>query len=494
MPLLLLAAVEAASLLFATSLGTLTIAGISLGGPLGGLLLTGAALGLSYALNRTKRPGAPSAANSPEIRANVRQAVPGKRVPYGRVRTGGPIFFLDDSKPPYLYLGTMLADRQINRVLSANVGGHDIFFSGIDALDSVYNGKIFASFRTGSASQVIDALLAADFTNLAATFRQRGIATAVFKFAYGADADEFETLWGRVQIPNALCDLEGALVFDPRDPTQSQADPTTWKYTRNAALIQADWCVYGKGLDPALADWDRIAEAADYDDELVARLDGTFEKRHSIDGVVSLEQDPDEVLEAMLTANNGAFVQNLHQWWIESSKPRDAVTTLTDNDICGPLEFRARRPRRDLVNKVKTRFSAADREWAEAEGPVLDRQDLAGEDAETLESSIRLPFTSSASAVQRLAKQFLDTSRLDKTLSMPVRLWKGLGLQAGHCVRVYSRLYPEMNGLYLVAKKGFAEDFSAVSLQLAEYDPTIATDWDPSVDEQDFALPELTVS
>lgn len=55
----------------------------------------------------------------------------------------------------------------------------------------------------------------------------------------------------------------GFFVYDPRDPTQKETDPRTWKPTRNPALLSAYYSaqenrVYGETLN-----WKFVAELAD---------------------------------------------------------------------------------------------------------------------------------------------------------------------------------------------------------------------------------------
>ena len=82
------------------------------------------------------------------------------------------------------------------------------------------------SFRNGTRTQAIDPILAAQFPELGAGFRQRGVATLVVEADWGADLDEYQLLWGSLGRPNPTLILRGVPVYDPRDPTQFlPADP-----------------------------------------------------------------------------------------------------------------------------------------------------------------------------------------------------------------------------------------------------------------------------
>lgn len=482
----------------AGALGGLAVAGFAVPG-LGSIALTAGLIALNYALT-PRNKATVGAINDPGSRGNIRQAVPPQRFIYGRVQVGGAVFFLDDTKPPKLFLGILLSARKINAVLSAKIGTNTVTFdSDKKALNEPYRvgstAYLRASFRLGTSDQAIDPLLAAEFANLESTFRQRGSATAVFEFTYGTDRTHFEKLWGQTAIPNPFVLVEGSLVYDPRDPTQVLGDESTYKWSDNATLIQADWAMHPDGVGEKAedADWEKIAASANYDDELVALKAGGFQKRHTINGVVTLDQSPRSVMEALLTANRGALRRSKGKWWIESSAPRDPVATIRDKDLVAGFEYRDRKPVREQYNKVRGRQVSPDRDYQEVDGPILDRSDLQTLDGELLETTIRTPFTDTHQALQRLQKQFLEESRLGKVWSGAVRL-RLLGIDVGHAVRIDSDLWPQINGIYKVENWGFVDDFSAITLQLHQYDKTISTDWNAAEDEQDFELPELDVT
>lgn len=465
------------------------------------LIFTGLSIGANALLNAGKSSASPTV-NSPEVRGNVRQSVPPQRVVYGACRVGGALFYLNDTTPPYLYVGVLLSSRQITSIQQAFVGNRPVEFDGAGAaLTEDYVNRFWVSFRDGDPDQTLDPLLLADFPSTPSTFRQRGHATAVMKFHFGADSEEFLKIWGNVQIPNVLFDVLGAPVYDPRDPTQVMwENPTdiaevnaamaTWKYSNNASLVQADYLIqpYGARQHPSVIRWDKVAESANYDDELVGLKDGTFQKRHTIDGVILKNQARDQVMQGMLTANRGFIAQSRGMVWPTSSKPQDPVKTIHDGALVGGFNFRASAPKAALNNKVRVRFVAPDREFNLADGPILARSDYETSDGELLEQTLQLSFTSTHQRAQRLAKAFMENARLGRSLTCSIRLRDGMGLEAGNCVRVDSNLYPQMNGLYQVSQAGFSDETSTVALSLIEYDPTINGRWDADEDEQDFVI------
>lgn len=494
--------------------------GVTAGAVGGAIVGTAISVGLSYASQAlTQRGNQPlqqsDGINDLSIRYNTRQALPVKRIIYGSAQVGGALFF-EEGKPPYLYQGILICARPITAFRRMWIGSEELKFAAftpntvlaplpVDGQPD-YPNRLQVSLRLGSTSQAIDPLLDADFTSLDSGFRQRGIATAVMRYHYGGTTETAATqaaytkLWGQVQRPNPLFLVDGVAVYDPRDPTQDRADETTWKFSNTAALVQADYLrqPYGGRIPAERIDWDKVAEAATWDEGVIGCLDGTLIRRHTIDGVVALNQSPAQVLSGMLSANRGFILETAGRVWASSSKPRAAsIATIHDAILSGGIQYRAAKPKRDLVNRLKVRFVAEDREYQVVDGPVLVRADLETADDELLESAVDLPFTMDHRRAQRLQKAFLDTSRLGRTVTASVDvkfLAKCADDIVGSRVTISSDLFPKTNGVYLVREWGFGESFATIDLQLEEYDPDIETAWNAASHEQAFTLADLDVS
>lgn len=486
---------------------------ILLAGP--ALITTGLALGANLLASSilSRQAAVPAGNNSPDVRASIRQAVPAQRVIYGQTRVGGAVFFLE-VKPPYLIIGLMLSSREIDSIQQVYVGETPVNFSGITANTVPYaipgGARLYASMRNGTPTQARDEIIGFDFPSTPSSFRQRGIATAVFKCDYGEDQDDYVKLWGNVQIPNFLMDIRGCKIYDPRDPTQIMfSDPndkaevdaamTTWKWSNTASLVQADYLIqpYGGRQNPSRIRWDKIAEAADYDETLVGLKGGGFQKRYTIDGMITKNQTRVDMLGAMLTANRGFVTQSDGRIWITSAKPRAPLMTVYDSMLGAGFQYRDAAPKKALINKVRIRFVAPDREYQTIDGPIRVDDAFIAADGETLEQTIELPFTDDNRKAQRLGKSYMLQSRLGKTLSLTLTLdhiakAKEEGIEAGSVIRVYSEVFPQINGLYQVQNAGWSENFASIQIALAEYNPAVETDWNPEVDEQPFVIIEET--
>lgn len=460
--------------------------------------------------------------NSQAVQIVERQAIPSKRIIYGVVNTSGVLFF-EQVKPPFLYQGLMICARPVTAFLGLQIGTQQLGFSAFTPNTILapiaqigqpnFPGRLKVSFRLGASTQAIDPILAADFTSLDAQFRQRGIATVVLRYDYGADFTEYTALWGQVSRPNPLALVQGVAVpdprnpshvlqFDPSDPAATAAAEATWSYSNNASLVQAHYLIqrYGGRIDPSRVNWDKVAKAADWDDGLVARKDGTYFKRHTIDGVVTLNQSPVNVLAGMIAANRGFVLESAGRVWVSSSYPRAPVATIYDGLLTGPVEYRAAKPKRDMANRVKVRFVAADREYQEVDGPVLARSDYKTLDGELLDATLDLPFTmdtGNAGRVQRLQKAFVENARLGRQISCTcdvALLADCTDDLVGNTVVFNSVLFAQANGTYFVSSWGFSDNFSSITLSLTEYNPSIETDYVAASDEQSFTLAPLNLT
>lgn len=504
-----------------------TIGGVAIGfeaaALVGALALGTAVVGASFAMSKTmgaKQQGAGEtgvgSVNNPGQRATVRQPAPSVRRAYGNCEIGGALSFTDDKIAGYLVVQWLLSDRRLSRIRHVKIGTNVVPFAELvtgeimeplapfgGMTDTDYSNALRISIGEGRPDQEVDPLLLELYPTLGDSFRQRGIARMTGEFFYGGDDEIFRTRWGGGNIPNLLLGVSGSPVYNPADPTQryvrdwSDRDDVqdamrSWKFSRVASLIQADWGgdPLGIAIAPDRIRWDEVAKAAEFDGETIYNRDGSASIRYPLDGLVTMDQDPRTIMEAMLTANRGFFVTMRGRGWVQSSRPLEPVFTITDDDLIEGFRFRDDQSIRDVTNIVRTKIPAVDRQDQDVDIPVLRRQDLIDEDQQELAFAPRLPFTTEHATGQRLAYQFLEESRLPRSGSYKVKNRRGaLGLAVGQCVRIWSRRLPRMNGLYIIMDMGDSTTMDFVTMTLKEYDPEIARRYTASQNEQDFDPP-----
>ncbi len=451
-------------------------------------VLTGAQMALGNATKKKRpvRAGVSDAGDKQSIRSST---APQRRI-YGRALVGGAVFFLE-TKAPYLYQGYLLAAHEIDGIDEVRVGANRVYLDASgNATNVPYNtgatSYLKCSIRNGTAAQAIDPVITADFPTIPSTFRQRGHATVVVKAHYGASRDEHDKIWG--QGFNPLFVVRGAKVYDPRKPTHIIDDPTTWEWSATPSLCIADYLrnEYGGDLHYSEIDWETVKAAANRDEESIPLKNGGFEPRYTLNGVIDYDKDPYSVMQAMLASNRGLLVYIDGKLSLFSGGPKDPVATIHEGVILGGFEYRGQKPRKELLNLVRTQFVSSDREYQLANGPLYQRTDLQTLDGQTLQSSLDLPFTISHRTAQRLAKTHLLDTRLGRSLAVKVSL-DLLHITAGDIVRVDLENFPVANGLYSVEETSFVDGFTALQFTLAEYSSDIFV-WNAANDEQDFTL------
>jgi hypothetical protein len=457
-------------------------------------------VGVGFAAQALMTPDAPEAqAYEPQKKARSavgddgrkitsRQPIPMRRMIVGKALVSGPLFFLE-VKNPYLYMGIILGDGPIDGVEYAQFNGSSVFFGS----DGAANGlpfrsgslvHLYASFRNGDADQAIDPILAADFPGLPSTFRQRGVATAVFKCYWGLSRDHHEALWGSSGI-NPLCLVRGAKVYDPRDLNQRLSDPTTWIWSDNAALIQSHWLTqrWQYPIADGEIDWSSVKRAADVCDETVGTSSGS-ERRYIAGGVISADDGHFETARTLLTANSGRMYYRQGRIALESGAPKTSIFTVTDRDIISGISHRHSAPVTQAVNRVRTMFTAMNREWEKANGPIVESTVYQTEDGRVNEQTIDLAFTNTSSATQRIARRYLETQRAGRELQMTLSP-RGQFLEAGDLITVNSRTIPYINGVYDILS--VLQSATGSEVRLVEYSPSVDT-WNPATDDLPFTI------
>lgn len=465
------------------------------------------AVGASFAASAlaSKRGGRGfTQSNSSEVRYSTRQSAPAKRIVYGQAHCGGALFF-ERTSAPYLVQGFLIHSGEIESVDAIFIGTNRVSFAGgivpgqILTPTSVegqpdYAGHLRVSVRLGADDQTYDPLLRDRFGSeiIPDAYRQRGIATVVLEYRHpGNDFEEFQRLWGNGRQPSAYFLIKGKKVFDPRDPTQVRDVSSTWKYSNNATLCQTDYirAEYGGRIAADRIDWEKVIEAADYDDSPMGTLDDGLIRKHTCDGMFVLNQPPSDVMGDLLTANRGAFVQDGGTVWPESSRPKRRVLTITDDMLAGGIQYQPFKNRRELVNVVEPRFVAEEKLYEVVPGPEWRDDALISEHGEEHHAALSLPFTLDHRRCQRLAKLFGLQAQLEASLGLQVdlvALARATGPLTGGVVTLQSALFPQANGDYEVKSVGFSEGFSALELACVEYDGSIESAYDPAVDEQPF--------
>jgi hypothetical protein len=244
--LLILGSIESAGVSGAAAFGTATVLGISGATAVGGAALLGATIGLQYALNNPTPP-APETGAQP-----LKQAIPPRIRGYWINRLAGYyVLFLaaggNSQDMLAFHSGRIEEVLQLylhNNAVSVSPVPTDGTIVTVAALGTgAYTGPVNAQFFYGTDGQDAGSgLLNSTSTGGTWTtgFHGHGIACMALFCTASATPTAFTKSYPQgLPLPSVVAKC--APIWDPRDGTQSLANPTTWKASPNPVLQLIDY-------------------------------------------------------------------------------------------------------------------------------------------------------------------------------------------------------------------------------------------------------------
>ena len=109
-----------------------------------------------------------------------------------------------------------------------------------------------------------------------------------------------------------------ANVYDPRDPTQTLGDRTTYKPTRNAALVWAWFRThpFGRKKPESSINWDFIAQQADICDQTVTGIEGDQPRYEAGVSIVDSKRRADAEKEILLACDGQIVFDDTGRSWV----------------------------------------------------------------------------------------------------------------------------------------------------------------------------------
>lgn len=430
---------------------------------------------------------------------------------YGRVFKSGNVFF-EQVKPPFYYVGIVLASHEIDGIEKLLINGKPITTdiagyvtskpyyvegsavtpnsSGVQWV--VQNSRCQTSVRLGKDDQAADPILISDWPSLGANFRQQGHATLVLKCHYGASADDFQSVWGS-EAPTPQAIFRGKKVYDPRDSAQLVDDKTTWRWSESVALCATDFLRtdFGGRLTSDVFDWQRTGESASIDEMAALTKAGKYEPQYVCAAVVDTSLSAVDVLRQFMLCNRGRFVSTADGYAVMSWRYRKPEFTIHTGLLAGAVDYQAEASRKDLVNVVRTRIIDPGSNYQVVDGPSYKNQSYIDADGQRYEVTLDLSYTSGGSRAQRLTKAFVEDARRGRSLVLPIDI-EGFRLEPGDTVNVELSILPIVNGEYAVEDCELLEDYTGVKVILVETAPEIGY-FDPAIDEVEWYSPSIEV-
>lgn len=332
----------------------------------------------------------------------------------------------------------------------------------------------------GSDDQVADADLVSEVSQWTQSHRLQGIAYLYVKLKY--DVDAFPT-----GIPNISAEIKGKKVLDFRDGTTA--------FSSNPALCLYDYLTdtrFGLATPTANIDTTSFTTVANICDEDISLAGGGTENRYESHGIVYSNVDPmtaiDELLGSMLgvlSYSNGKFI-------LAGGKYVAPTISLDEDDFRGGMSVQTKQSRRNLFNTVKGVFTSPSSDWQPSDYPMVTSDTFVAEDnGETIFANADLPFTTSPTMAQRIAKVILFKNRQQMVVQAPMKL-SAFKLQVGDTVSLTNARLGFSSKIFQVADWTFVStaDDVGIDLVLQETSPSV---WDWDAEESEFISDNTTL-
>jgi hypothetical protein len=430
--------------------------------------ITVAAIGFGLTMLLTKKPKVPQAEDGA---LTVQQPLPFRNLAYGTVRHSGA-FMLHEEIAGRLVKVQAVFGHRIKEWVGIYLNDDPVTLTAIGTPD--YTGALNGYVNTGEdgryKNQVIkiDTRLGldtetpyksiVDLVNVGSSgigivwsnnHRGDGIASIAMLAASVKQAD-FSTSYP-YGAPQLSAVANTALLFDPRDVTQSYLSPSTWKFSSNPVLAWLDFMCFsrfGYQRDYAttiLPIVDLINRAADDCDEFVPMKSGGTQPRYRLGFFMSAEQDRKIALQAILASCDGWMCQRGDGTIImEVGKYREPLCILTDADIIG-YSLQSDAPSSQRINQSTARYTSPENHYITVETfSVIDAADQAIRPGPPRVSILDLSAVQNIGQASRLHKREVIRQRARVRGTLTVK-WSGMDACYGRRIRVQSNTIPLLN-------------------------------------------------
>jgi hypothetical protein len=357
-----------------------------------------------------------------------RQPIAPHNVIYGRTRIGGTILYMESTNAnKYLHVVVAIAGHEIDEVEKFYFNDVEVMIDGSGNVEAgQYKDRARIQYKLGTDDQTAFADLVAEsdskWTN---NHRVRGRALVYMRLEY----DQNVFING---VPNLSVVVRGKKVYDPRTET------TVW--SANPALCVTDYLTNNK-YGMAAIYWDEIEQealiaAANICDEDVTKVGGGTENRYEMHGSFATSSQPEDIINQMVFAMAGRCIWSGGVWRILAGAYYTPTLTFDEGDLRGGIKVQSLVSRRESFNGVKGVFASVDDNYILSDfPPITSAAFVAKDNGEENLKSIELPFTTSASMAQRLAKIELLRARQQITVAMPMKL-VGMKANVGDIVQI----------------------------------------------------------
>jgi hypothetical protein len=453
------------------------------------------------AASRLLAPKMPSMADLNDRGIMTRSPTSPRQIIYGQAKVSGTVVFLATSgaKNEYLHIVVTLAGHEVEEIGSVYfnedevlTGSGDGYATGKYAAAGSYTGSLIHK-HLGSTTQTVDTTLQSDFpVDWDSNHRLQGIAYIYCKLTFSN-----EIFVGG--IPNISCIVKGKKVEDPRETITT---PPTLVYSANPALCLRDYLLdadLGMGMDRSEIDDASVIVAANVCDgqvQIKPSSPATYENRYECNGQAVTSSTPDSIIGQILSSMGGTIAYSGGQVVVYAAAYRSPTVTLDESNMAGGFTVSTRLSARDRVNAVKGTFISSENQWAAADFPqITSATFLAADDGVYHWRDVILPFTTSSSAAQRIARINLRQAREEIVFTAKFNL-TAMQLRAGDTVNLTNANLGFSSKVFEVIAWSLSSDGTpptpVIELQLRETASTVY-DWNVTDEVAVESAPNTTL-
>jgi hypothetical protein len=411
------------------------------------------------------------------------------RIVYGKLRVGGPVVFMETTSVSneFIHIVIVLASHEINAVTAVYFDDYELQLDGNGEETGDFAGFARVKVKLGTADQTAFAELVTESNGLwTNNHRLRGRAALYVRLKFSTDKYPNG-------IPNITAIIEGKKVYDPRS--------TTTAYSANPALIIADFLkdtAYGLGVPSGEIDETALIAAANICDESIPLDAGGNENRYEAHGSFDSVETPEAILNKLVTSMAGKLLLTNGYWVILAGAYRTPTITLDEDDLRAGIRIQTLQSKNQQFNAIRGVFAAPENLYQPTDFPAIKSATYIAEDSglETWKD-ITLPFTTSVTMAQRLAKIDLLRSRQQISLTYPAKL-TAFNVQVGDVVYINntrlgwsSKPFEVVSNTIVLNEEGGAL-LIGFDLELRET-ATNVFDWDASEEQPFDAAPNTNL-
>lgn len=415
-----------------------TSASLSAGGAIVGAISTIVATtfvtGITFGINKLASGGKAKGSDlgnfssSGNQKLNLQQdSVDTQKIIYGRIRVSGLLAFAGTTSTRFrdrgLHMVVVYADHEVEEIEQLWLDENPLTLDGDGkATDDKYlatgndnwaaGTQLVTTTRyTGTTTQTVNQRLKESFPEWDDNHKGLGVAYVAYLLAHSPDV--FPN-----GIPNPTAIIKGRKVYDPRTSTTA--------YSNNWALCVRDYLTnteFGLGVGEDEIDDASVIASANICDEDVTLIDGSTQKRYTLDGIIDTAARPLEVLEDMATCAAGAIVYSQGKFFIHAGYYEAPAVDIDRSWLRDTVEVIPKAERDDLFNAVSGVYVEPDKNWQVTDFPILTNPTYEAEDRnQRITRDIEYKFITNGERAQRLAKIALERGRQAITVKLKCNL------------------------------------------------------------------------